>query len=729
MRAYKAQAEQSGGRKSGGRTERPRTLAQRVLTLQRSVGNASVSRAIEEEQHEHGTGCGHDRPPAEQPLADQAPVPQASADQSSVADAVRSPGRPLDPRLLARAEQGYGMSFRHVRVHSDPVAQRSAMALGARAYTTGSDIVVGPQGTDDETMFHELDHVRQQSLGSVPGTDNGAGVKLSHQDDPFERHATANGRRMAQGAMPDLSGPGSGASAPAPAPVQTGGGISVARARSTDGRKMYPSDRGQQFEIATARGSVMGRYVRASSDGVMHIFDTSEQGRIAVYPDQIIGVRPTVGSLHPPGRVRPPEENLHDRSQLLMSEADLSGVRARLRKNPREAARTAVTTFEEQPDYQQYAANREDLRRLDVTVINGVDMRAPKAAGLVRKLAPNANVHVQMPRTGREAGYSTQKLVRDSIRLPLEADRRDVTVSETMPHPSMYGKESTHNSFYGVLNRKAVPEGMTYAGGVSDEDADLEEYGYGHRQTTKDKGADVAARRKTYRFKAASRSNSPEEEGGPSSYRSRSKSRSRVSETPAPAPARRRRSSRPPLSRSGRPPAAAPVNYAAPEYEDDYPVSSQIPSRSQSRHRGGGHHYAVDSGDEGARSGRRSRRGSVSIEGAYAYGGGPSEPAPAPERERERERGRHRTSSRAPDSRRSSSRAVDTRDAFYGAPAEPAPRRERNRSRRPSSGQMAFFTDSGRPTVVPTSYAESDVEEDLYAPPPKRSRSRSRRPR
>ncbi|MFI8280617.1 DUF4157 domain-containing protein [Streptomyces sp. NPDC085929] len=729
MRAYKAQAEQSGGRKSGGRTERPRTLAQRVLTLQRSVGNASVSRAIEEEQHEHAAGCGHDRPAAEQPIADQAPVHQASADQSSVLDAVRSPGRPLDPRLLARAEQGYGMSFRHVRVHSDPVAQRSAMALGARAYTTGSDIVVGPQGTDDETMFHELDHVRQQSLGSVSGTDNGAGVKLSHQDDPFERHATANGRRMAQGAMPDLSGPGSGASAPAPAPVHAGDGISVARARSTDGRRMYPSDRGQMFEIATARGSVMGRYVRASSDGVMHIFDTSEQGRISVYPDQIIGVRPTVGNLHPPGQVRPPEENLHDRSQLLMSEADLSGVRARLRKNPREAGRTAVTTFEEQPDYQQYETNREDLRRLNVPVINGVDMRERKAAGLVRKLAPNANVHVQMPRTGREAGYSTQKLVRDTNKLPKNAARPDVTVSQTLPHPSMYERESTHNSFYGVLNRKAVPEGMRYAGGVSDEDADLEEYGYGHRQTTKDKGADVAARRKTYRFEAASRSNSPEEEAGPSSYRSRSKSRSRVSETPAPAPSRRRRSSRPPLSRSGRPPApaAAPVNYAAPEYEDDYPVGSQIPSRSQSRHRGGGHHFAYDSGDEGARSGRRSRRGSVSIEGAYSYGGGPSEPTPAPERERERERGRHRTSSRAPDSRRSSSRAVDTRDAFSGGPSEPAPQRERNRSRRPSSSQMAFFTDSGRPTVVPTSYAESDVEEDLYAPPPKRSRSR--RPR
>ncbi|MFJ9030925.1 DUF4157 domain-containing protein [Streptomyces sp. NPDC102274] len=353
MRAYKSQVEQTSGRGSNGRTETPSTFAQRVLALQRAVGNAVVARAVEEEQHEHGAACGH-----EQPSAEQTPVDQSSIQRSSVIDAVRSPGRPLDSRIMEKAEQGYGMSFRHVRVHSGPVAQHSAMALGARAYTTGSDIVVGPQGTDDETMFHELDHVRQQSLGTVSGTDNGAGVKVSHEDDPFERHATANGRRMARGATPDLSAPGSGTPAPTATPGRSDGGVAVARMMSGGSRLTHQRDRGQMVEINGDQGPFVGRYGRSSSDGT-DASDTT-QGRINVY---------------------------------------------------------------------------------------------------------------------------------------------------------------------GLENRKAVPEaGMRLTGEFSDAYADLEDHGYGHRQSTKDEGAAVAERRKTYRTESDRRSNSPGEENP--SYRSRSQAHS-----------------------------------------------------------------------------------------------------------------------------------------------------------------------------------------------------------
>ena len=128
--------------------------------------------------------------------------------QSSVLDAVGSPGRPLEARILQRAEQAYSMDFGHVRVHSDPVAQRSADELGALAYTTGSHIVLGGNRVSDEVMYEEVDHVRQQALGPVPGTDNGRGEKVSRPDDPFEKSAGANGRKMARGAAPDLSLPG-----------------------------------------------------------------------------------------------------------------------------------------------------------------------------------------------------------------------------------------------------------------------------------------------------------------------------------------------------------------------------------------------------------------------------------------------------------------------------------------------------------------------------------------
>ncbi|MBM7441945.1 DUF4157 domain-containing protein [Streptomyces sp. HB132] len=700
MRAYRAQPRQSGGRESGRTAAAPTTFTQRVLALQRSAGNAVVARAIEEERHEHGAACGHE-------TAGQPAVERSSAQPSSVLDAVRSPGRPLDARVMEKAEQGYGMSFRHVRVHSDPTAQRSATAFGARAYTTGHDIVVGPQGADDETMFHELDHVRQQSMGPVAGTDNGSGVAVSSQNDPFELQASANGRRMARGGMPDLSGPGSGASAGAATPAASGGEITVARMMSGSGRKMHKKDRGQMFEIMSERGPVIGRYVRSQSDGT-EVFDTSQGKRIAVYPTDIMGPRATVGGLHPEGRMRPPEQNLRDRDQILLSEADLSGARARVRRDPSQARRMAATTFEERPDYEEYENNREDLRRLGVPVLNNVDLSRPETAERFRDVGPNANMHFQMPRVPRGTrGYSTQELIRDTGRLPGRAGRDDVSVSVTTPHPSRYSKPGTHNGFYGMENRKAVPEGMRLAGEHSDDDADLEEYGYGHRQSTKDVGAAVADRRKTYRLEPDRRSNSPEDEPGPS-YRSRSKSRA----SEAPPPTRRRKSSRPPLTTTGRRHAAAPVNYAAVEDEDEIFGSQQPESSSHRRRRSSrAPSYVVESADEGASRRRsRSRRPVDSFE---------------PEPERERSRSRRRRSSRAP-AGMSDSRPIDLDDAVsYGeGPIDAEPRRERGRSRRPSSSRV-FVTDSGRSTRAPVSYAEPQYEEDFayegnpFAPAPR----------
>ncbi|MCX5416824.1 DUF4157 domain-containing protein [Streptomyces sp. NBC_00059] len=719
MRAYRAQAEQARGPESGHRAKAPATFAQRVRALQRSAGNAVVARAVEEERHEHGAGCGHET--AEPPAAG------ASVQQSSVVDAVRSPGRPLDSRVMEKAEQGYGMSFRHVRVHSDPVAQRSAAALGARAYTTGHDIVVGPQGADDETMFHELDHVRQQSLGPVAGTDNGSGVAVSHQDDPFERHASANGRRMAQGSMPDLTGPGSGASTGTPAEAHEGGGITVARMMAGRSRKMHKRDRGQMFEISGSRGPIVGRYVRSSSEGT-EIFDTT-QGRIEVYPEQILGPRATVGGLHPEGRTRPPEENLHDRDQIFLSEADLSAARARVRRDPGSASRMAATTFEERPDYEGYEDNREDLRRLGVPVLNNVDLSRPEAAGRLSNVGPNANLHFQMPRVPRGTpGYSTRELVRDTGRLPGRAGRDDVTVSVTTPHPSQYPRPGTHNGFYGMENRKGVPEGMRIAGEHSDDDADLEDYGYGHRQSTRDVGAAVADRRKTYRMESDRRSNSPDEDAEPD-YRSRSMSRSRASQAP-PAPSRRRRPSRPPMSTIGRPQVAVPVNYAAVEDEDEYFGSQQPESSSHRRRRSSrAPSFVMESEDERPRPRRRSRHpvssGSFAPEPERERSRSRHRPsrhpadtrsfAPEPERERSRSRSRSRhRPSRAP-AGMSSSRPIDLGDDFsYGSgPIDAGPSRERGRSRPPASSRAPFITDSGRSTFVPASYAEPEWDEDF----------------
>ncbi|OQR60082.1 hypothetical protein B6E66_30930 [Streptomyces maremycinicus] len=179
-----------------------------LLALQRSAGNAAVTRAIEEQRHEHGPGCGHADRSVQRAETDEAQSATVQR-EVSLAEVTGSGGSSLDPRIRAKAEQAYGMPLGHVRVHNDATAQRASAEFQAHAMTVGHHIVLGSPRVDDETMFHELDHVRQQSQGPVAGKDNGSGVKVSDPGDAFERQSATNGRLVAQGSTPDLSLPGS----------------------------------------------------------------------------------------------------------------------------------------------------------------------------------------------------------------------------------------------------------------------------------------------------------------------------------------------------------------------------------------------------------------------------------------------------------------------------------------------------------------------------------------
>ncbi|MDH6131352.1 hypothetical protein P3T37_000721 [Kitasatospora sp. MAA4] len=141
-----------------------------VLALQRSVGNAAVSRLLS------GT-----RP---------APV-----QRSAVHDVLRSSGRPLDAPIRSEMEDRLGADFSDVRLHTGEAAQRSAAEIGARAYTSGHHVVIGPGGADKHTLAHELTHVIQQRHGPVAGADNGSGLAVSDPSDRFEREAEANASR------------------------------------------------------------------------------------------------------------------------------------------------------------------------------------------------------------------------------------------------------------------------------------------------------------------------------------------------------------------------------------------------------------------------------------------------------------------------------------------------------------------------------------------------------
>lgn len=126
--------------------------------------------------------------------------PSAGPAPPSVTTAVSGAGRPLDPGLQTEMERRFGHDFSAVRIHSGSAAERSTRELGARAYTVGSDIVLGGSPLNPDTragrhlIAHELTHVVQQSgaaghgmiVQRSPATD-----AVAHAPDPIteEEHA------------------------------------------------------------------------------------------------------------------------------------------------------------------------------------------------------------------------------------------------------------------------------------------------------------------------------------------------------------------------------------------------------------------------------------------------------------------------------------------------------------------------------------------------------------
>ncbi|MFG3285204.1 DUF4157 domain-containing protein [Streptomyces sp. NPDC048111] len=158
--------------------------------LQGRAGNAAVVQLLRasghswaQDEHQHSAACGHQQ--AEQP----------AVQRSAVHDVLRTAGRPLDEATRSDMEGRLGADFSDVRIHNDSAAKASAAEVGARAYTSGSHVVIGDGGADQHTLAHELTHVIQQRQGPVAGTDNGGGLKVSDPSDRFEREAEANAHR------------------------------------------------------------------------------------------------------------------------------------------------------------------------------------------------------------------------------------------------------------------------------------------------------------------------------------------------------------------------------------------------------------------------------------------------------------------------------------------------------------------------------------------------------
>ena len=121
-----------------------------ILALQRSIGNAAVSRTLQQPLHRHGAACGHQQ------------TGPARVQRAAVHDVLASPGQPLPAPVQEEMQARLGADFSRVRVHTDAAARASAADLGARAYTSGSHVVIGDGGADKHTLAHELTHAIQQ---------------------------------------------------------------------------------------------------------------------------------------------------------------------------------------------------------------------------------------------------------------------------------------------------------------------------------------------------------------------------------------------------------------------------------------------------------------------------------------------------------------------------------------------------------------------------------------
>lgn len=88
-----------------------------------------------------------------------------------VEDVLRGSGQPLDQATHEFMSGRFGNDFSDVRTHTGEQAAQSAAAVGARAYTVGSDVVFGagqydPVGNAGRHLLaHELAHVVQQGEG------------------------------------------------------------------------------------------------------------------------------------------------------------------------------------------------------------------------------------------------------------------------------------------------------------------------------------------------------------------------------------------------------------------------------------------------------------------------------------------------------------------------------------------------------------------------------------
>ncbi|GAA2391072.1 hypothetical protein GCM10010420_13870 [Streptomyces glaucosporus] len=253
MRTSRSRAEQAGDEQaargpaarrkapSAGAAVPPPLTADTLRAAQHGAGNAVVTGMIARrartapasEQYDAGEhDAGEDKVPHPEHRhgaehgGEAAARPSAADEVNSV---VRSTGGRLPLPLQREMEARFGgEDFSDVAVHTGAAARRSAEAVGAEAYTTGTRHIVFRGTIDRKTLAHELEHVRQQRAGAVAGTDDGSGLSVSDPSDRFERSAERTAEQVMRG----------GADLRRPVADHTAGAVQRTAGAATDVQRM-----------------------------------------------------------------------------------------------------------------------------------------------------------------------------------------------------------------------------------------------------------------------------------------------------------------------------------------------------------------------------------------------------------------------------------------------------------------------------------------------------------
>lgn len=412
-------------------------------------------------------GTGHEAETGAETEAAEAATDHAQLQRAAVDDGLRSSSRPLDSRLRHDMEQRFGgADFSGVQVHDGTVAQRAAIAIGARAFTSGAHIVDGG-AMSRKDWAHELAHTLDQAAGPVPGTDNGAGLLISDEGDSGERRAVA----IADQVM----------AAPAQ-PVQQSVQQSVQRLRVEQG---HGHGHGLDHGHAHTRTPPVQRVLQAPEAERQPAADqTEDTGQAAESGQETIArlsqsiERHTVQSktkrnVFAPGTWWPEQWMVEGPARLsrtldrrvmrgeAFNDQDLADIRELSTSNPRWLRKVGIGTYEEA---EQYLKGKFDTwltlpagkRVLTATLAVRADHPDVRAAGKGTPISPDYTLGRFM--TTQAAGTSPEE------KRDLEAER-DEQIRETAIdtlHPAGIAPERMH------------PDGLPEAGPATDQDKDKE---------------------------------------------------------------------------------------------------------------------------------------------------------------------------------------------------------------------------------------------------------------